>query len=155
MSVRFFIPRDAAAIAVGADEVAAALAKAAQTAGRSIEIVRTGSRGMMWLEPLLEVESHGVRHGFGPLEVSDVASLVAAGLLDGHSLAVAGHAKSVGPVEQIGFFARQTRLTFARCGIIDPLSLEDYRAHGCYVGLEQAVGLGGAGIVDVVAKSGL
>ena len=139
MSVRFFIPRDAAAIAVGADEVAAALAKAAQTAGRSIEIVRTGSRGMMWLEPLLEVESHGVRHGFGPLDVSDVASLVAAGLLDGHSLAVAGHPKSVGPVEQIGFFARQTRLTFARCGIIDPLSLEDYRAD----------------IVDVVAKSGL
>jgi formate dehydrogenase iron-sulfur subunit len=154
-SIRFFIPRDAAAIAVGADGVAAALGKAAQTAGRNIEIVRTGSRGMMWLEPLLEVESNGVRHGFGPLEADDIPGLVAAGLLDGHSIGLTTHPKSVGPVEQIGFFSRQTRLTFARCGVIDPLSLDDYRAHGGYVGLEQALALGGAGIVDVVAKSGL
>jgi formate dehydrogenase iron-sulfur subunit len=155
MSVRFFISRDAAAIAVGADEVAAALSKAAQAAGRTIEIVRTGSRGMMWLEPLLEVESNGVRHGFGPLDVGDVANLVAAALLDGNPVALGSNPKSVGPVEQIGFFARQTRLTFARCGVIDPLSLDAYRAHGGYVGLEQALALGGAGVVDVVAKSGL
>ena len=155
MSVRFFISRDAAAIAVGADEVAAELSKAARAAGRIIEIVRTGSRGMMWLEPLLEVESNGVRHGFGPLDAGDVGGLVAAGLLDGNPVALGAHAKSVGPVEQIGFFARQTRLTFARCGVIDPLSLDSYRAHGGYVGLEQALALGGAGIVDIVAKSGL
>ncbi len=154
-NLRFYIPRDAAAIAVGADDVATALAKAAAAAGRTIEIIRTGSRGMMWLEPLLEIESHGVRHGFGPLEVADIASLVAAGILDGHSLALTTHPKSVGPVEQIGFFARQTRLTFARCGVIDPLSLDDYRSHGGYVGLEQALALGGAAIIDVVAKSGL
>ncbi len=155
MMVRFFIPRDAAAIAVGADDVAAALSKAATAAGRDIEIVRTGSRGMMWLEPLLEVESGGVRHGFGPVEAQDIAALVGAGLLDGNPAALSTHPKSLGPVEKIGYFARQTRLTFARCGVIDPLSLADYRAHGGYVGLEQAIGLGGAGIVDVVAKSGL
>ncbi len=156
MMVRFFIPRDAAAIAVGADDVAAALSKAATAAGRDIEIVRTGSRGMMWLEPLLEVESGGVRHGFGPVEAQDIAALVGAGLLDGNPAALLStHPKSLGPVEKIGYFARQTRLTFARCGVIDPLSLADYRAHGGYVGLEQAIGLGGAGIVDVVAKSGL
>jgi formate dehydrogenase iron-sulfur subunit len=155
MTVRIYIPRDAAAIAVGADDVAMAVSRAASAAGRSVEIVRTGSRGMMWLEPLLEIESGGVRHGFGPLDVQDVDSLVAAGLLDGYSPALTAHPRSVGPVEQIGFFARQTRLTFARCGVIDPLSLDAYRALGGYVGLEQALGLGGAGIVDVVAKSGL
>ncbi|MFN3743318.1 MAG: NADH-ubiquinone oxidoreductase-F iron-sulfur binding region domain-containing protein [Hyphomicrobiaceae bacterium] len=155
MTVRVFLPRDAAAIAVGADEVAAALDKAAAAAGRVIEIVRTGSRGMMWLEPLLEVESRGVRHGFGPLEVSDIDRLVADGLIDGNPAALSAHPKSLGPVEKIGYFARQTRLTFARCGVIDPLSLDDYRAHGGYVGLERAIGLGGAEIVDVVTKSGL
>jgi formate dehydrogenase iron-sulfur subunit len=155
MTVRFYIPRDAAAVAVGADEVAAALSRAATAAGRSIEIVRTGSRGMMWLEPLVEVESGGARHGFGPLEVHDIDGLVASGLLDGNAAVLASHPKSLGPVEKIGFFARQTRLTFARCGVIDPLALDDYRAHGGYVGLEQALALGGAGIVDVVAKSGL
>ena len=155
MTVRFFIPRDAAAIAVGADEVAAAISKAAHSAGRTIEIVRTGSRGMMWLEPLLELESNGVRHGFGPLDVGDIDGLVASGLLDDNAERLTSHPKSVGPINQIGFFARQTRLTFARCGVIDPLSLDAYRAHGGYVGLEQALALGGAGIVDVVAKSGL
>ena len=155
MTMRFYIPRDAAAVAVGADEVAAALSRAAASAGRIIEIVRTGSRGMMWLEPQLEIESGGVRHGFGPLESQDIDGLVASGLLDGNAAALASHPKSLGPVEKIGFFARQTRLTFARCGVIDPLSLDAYRAHGGYVGLEQALALGGAGIVDVVAKSGL
>ena len=77
------------------------------------------------------------------------------GLLDGNAATLASHPKSLGPVEKIGFFARQKRLTFARCGVIDPLSLDAYRAHGGYVGLEQALALGGAGIVDVVAKSGL
>jgi formate dehydrogenase iron-sulfur subunit len=155
MTMRFYIPRDAAAVAVGADEVAAALSRAATAAGCTIEIVRTGSRGMMWLEPLLEVESGGVRHGFGPLDVQDIDGLVASGLLDGDAAALASHRKSLGPVEKVSFFARQTRLTFARCGVIDPLSLDDYRAHGGYVGLEKALALGGAGIVDVVAKSGL
>jgi formate dehydrogenase iron-sulfur subunit len=99
MTVRFFIPRDAAAIAVGADEVAAALAKAATAAGRDIQIVRTGSRGMMWLEPLLEIESGGVRHGFGPLEVSDIGGLVSAGLFDANPAALSAHPKSLGTVE--------------------------------------------------------
>jgi formate dehydrogenase iron-sulfur subunit len=155
MTVRFYIPRDAAAIAVGADDVAAALSRAAAGAGRTIEVVRTGSRGMMWLEPLMEVESQGVRHGFGPIEAHDIDALVAGGLLDGDAAALASHPKSLGPVERIGFFARQTRLTFARCGVIDPLSLDAYRAHGGYVGLEQALALAGADIVDIVAKSGL
>ncbi len=152
MSVRLFIPRDAAALAVGADDVAAALAEAARAAGVEAEIVRTGSRGMLWLEPLVEVEHDGIRYGYGPVELSDIGELVAAGLLTDK---VIWHGKALGPVEQIGFFKRQTRLTFARCGVIDPLSLDGYRAHGGYKGLERALSMQPLEIVDEVTRSGL
>jgi formate dehydrogenase iron-sulfur subunit len=154
-TVRAFLPRDAAAIAVGAEEVATALAKAAAAAGQSVEIVRTGSRGMLWLEPLLELEIGGVRHGFGPVEAHEADWLARHGLLSGDLSRLQAHPKYVGVVDKIGYLARQTRLTFARCGVIDPLSLDDYRAHGGYKGLARALSLAPAGIVDELAKSGL
>ena len=153
MSLRVFLPKDAAAIAVGADEVAAALAMSVAD-GRT-EIIRTGSRGLFWLEPLLEVEAGGVRYGFGPLEPGDVSGLVKAGLLDGQTLAGLAHPKALGPIERIPFLARQQRFTFSRCGITDPLSLEDYRAHGGCKGLEKALALKPLSIVEEVTKSGL
>ena len=153
---RLFIPKDAAAVAVGADDIAAAFATAATAAGGpAIEIVRTGSRGMLWLEPLIEVEAGGVRHGFGPVEATDVAWLVKNGLLRGDVARCQAHPRYLGPVDRIAYLARQTRLTFVRCGVIDPLSLDAYRAHGGYKGLERALSLTPAGIVDEVAKSGL
>ncbi|WP_132545397.1 NADH-ubiquinone oxidoreductase-F iron-sulfur binding region domain-containing protein [Rhodovulum euryhalinum] len=142
-----YLSKDAAALALGADEVARAIA--AEAAARAIELrlVRTGSRGMVWLEPLLEIERDGVRHGFGPLEVSDVKPLFESDSGD--------HPKALGPVEAIPFFARQTRLTFARCGVIDPLDLDAYRAHGGMRGLERARGMAPADIVAEVTESGL
>src|SRR5690606_30008519 len=98
------------------DDVAEALANEARKRGVDLKIVRTGTRGMLFLEPLLEVDSGGVRVGYGPVTPADVASLFDAGFLDGkdHHL---GH----GPVEEIPWFKSQTRLTFARVGRIDPL----------------------------------
>jgi formate dehydrogenase iron-sulfur subunit len=154
VSGRLYLPRDAAALAVGADDVAAALQRAADAAAQTPQLVRNGSRGMLWLEPLLEVEIDGVRHAFGPLEASDVFELVSAGLLTNPRTALA-HPKSLGPTEQIDFFARQTRLTFARCGVIDPLSLEEYRTTGGYAGLARALTLSSGAIVEEVTKSGL
>ncbi len=154
MTPRFFLPRDAAALAVGADDVATALRAAADVSGQAIEIVRTGSRGMLWLEPLLEAEIDGVRHAFGPLEASDISGLAARSLFTNPHVALE-HPKSLGPTEQIDFFAKQTRLTFARCGVIDPLSLDDYRATGGYAGLTRALTLTPADIVDDVTTSGL
>jgi formate dehydrogenase iron-sulfur subunit len=147
MTTKIFVPRDAAALAVGADDVAAALSHAAQKSQRPIQIVRTGSRGMLWLEPLVEVEIDGVRHGFALVEPDDAIGLVSG---DVHA-----HPKAVGPVAKIDYFARQTRLTFARCGVIDPLSLDAYRATGGYRGLERALALTPAAIVDEVAASGV
>src|SRR5687768_489029 len=149
MATRIFVPRDAAARAVGADKVAAAIAEATKRKGIAVEIVRTGSRGLFWLEPLIEVETASGRIGFGPVAVKDVASLFADGL------PAASHALCVGRPEEIPFLKKQTRITFARCGIIDPLSLADYRAHGGWRGLERARSLGPTATVEEVTKSGL
>jgi formate dehydrogenase iron-sulfur subunit len=149
MATRLFVPRDAAARAVGADKVATAILDECKRKGLPVEIVRTGSRGLFWLEPLVEVETPGGRIGFGPVTVKDVAGLFADGL------PAASHPLCVGRPEEIPFLKRQTRITFARCGIIDPLSLADYRAHGGWRGLERARSLGPVATVEEVTKSGL
>ncbi|MFZ1662331.1 MAG: formate dehydrogenase, partial [Paracoccaceae bacterium] len=145
--MKLYIPRDAAAKALGADEVVAAVRAEAAKRGADVTIVRNGSRGMVWLEPLVEVERADGRHAFGPVAASDVASLFDADW--------GGHALAQGLTEEIPFFKSQTRLTFARCGKIDPLSLEDYAAHGGLTGLKRALGMSGAAIVQEVTDSGL
>jgi formate dehydrogenase iron-sulfur subunit len=147
--IRLFLPRDSGARAVGADAVAAALTEAARTQGVALELVRTGSRGLYWLEPMAEAEIRGARFAWGPLRPSDASSLIAALVKhDAHPLAL-------GPTEAIPFLKRQTRLTFARCGVNDPLSLADYRASGGGRGLEKALALAPAAVIDAVAASGL
>ena len=56
-NTRVFVPRDAAALSMGANTVAKAIASEAGKRNATIEIVRNGSRGMLWLEPLVEVET--------------------------------------------------------------------------------------------------
>jgi formate dehydrogenase iron-sulfur subunit len=143
---RIFVPRDALAVAVGADEVASALAAACPEA----IIVRNGSRGMAWLEPLVEVETASGRIGYGPVSAEDVPGLLEAGFLSGGA-----HEKRIGRSEDVPFMARQTRVTFSRCGITDPVSLSDYRAYGGLAGLSRAIGMSGPEIVDELVKSGL
>jgi formate dehydrogenase iron-sulfur subunit len=150
VSVRLFVPGDAGALAVGADDVAAALLAEASRLGREVEIIRNGSRGAFWLETLVEVETPGGRIGYGPIEPDDVPGLVAAGLFDGGE-----HLKRLGRPETLAFFARQTRLTFARCGLVDPRSMTDFRANGGGRGLEKAASLGPAGVLDAIARSSL
>ncbi len=151
MTVRVFIPNDMAAVAVGADAVAEAIRAAAQAAGIPARIVRNGSRGLFRIEPLVEVQTADGRVGYGPVAASDVPSLVAAGLFEGRG----GHPLHLGDVGAMAFFARQTRLTFARNGLTDPLSLDDYRANGGYAGLEKAVAMTGEAMVDAMKVSGL
>jgi formate dehydrogenase iron-sulfur subunit len=145
---RIYIPGDSGALAVGADEVAAAFAVAlADRPG--VEIVRNGSRGLYWLEPLVEVETAGERFAYGPVMPGDASSVLAAAFVGGP------HPLALGPVGDIAWLKRQTRLTFARCGATDPLSIADYRNHGGLAGLERALSLGADGIVEEVAQSGL
>jgi formate dehydrogenase iron-sulfur subunit len=150
MTVRLFIPADAGALAVGAEEVAAALVMAAARRGTRIEITRTGSRGLYWLEPLIEVATPAGRVAYGPVTAGDVEGLFEAGFLAGGE-----HRLRHGLTEEISWLKRQTRLTFARCGVIDPRSLEDYRAHGGYAGLARALERGPDKVVEEVVQSGL
>jgi formate dehydrogenase iron-sulfur subunit len=147
---RVFVPSDTTARSLGADAVAGAIQAEASARDIAVEIVRNGSRGLYWLEPLVEVEVDGSRIAYGPVEAADVPSLFDAGFTDG-----AAHSKRLGPTEDIPYLAAQQRLTFARVGIIDPLSLEDYRAHGGYAGLANAVEMSGSAIVAAVTESGL
>jgi formate dehydrogenase iron-sulfur subunit len=151
MTVRIFVPRDSTALAVGADAVAARIAAEAARRGIDIEIVRNSTRGLLWLEPLVEVETADGRAGFGPVEAADV------GALFDHRFHVGDrtHRLSTGLVEQIPYLARQSRLTFCRAGITDPLSLNDYEAHGGYRGLRNALAMEPAAIVAAVTASGL
>jgi formate dehydrogenase iron-sulfur subunit len=153
MTIRIYIPRDAAAIACGADDVANAIVAAAAKAKVKAEVIRNGSRGMLWLEPLMEIEDNGVRYAFGPMNEAEAKKIVS--LLAKSGAAKIKHALALGPTEDIPFFKKQTRLTFARCGLTDPVSLSDYKAHGGYKGLERALKLKPLEIVEEVTKSGL
>ena len=131
MSARIFVPTIPRLLSVGPDAVAAALSREARNRGVDVAIVRTGSRGLFWLEPLVEVETAAGRKGYGSVSVEDVRSLFECGFLSGGA-----HPKSLGALEDIPYLKRQQRLVFARCGLTDPLSLDDYRRQGGLMGLE-------------------
>jgi formate dehydrogenase iron-sulfur subunit len=145
-----YVPRDSAALAVGADEVTAALKSECARRGLTVEVVRNGSRGLFWLEPLVEIETANGRVAYGPVTPEDVPALLDAGLLEGRD-----HALGHGLTEEIPYLKKQERLTFARMGVIDPLSVEQYKAHDGWAGLAKALTLDGAAIVEEVTQSGL
>ncbi len=145
-----FVPADAAALALGANRVADAIQAEAARRGAAVRVVRTGSRGMVFLEPLVEVMTEAGRMGYGPVRAADVPGLFDAGLLEGGA-----HPLAIGRPEEHPWQAGQTRLTFRRCGVVDPSSVADYRAHGGYAGLQRALAMDGTAIVDEIKLSGL
>jgi formate dehydrogenase iron-sulfur subunit len=147
---RVFVPRDSGALSVGAEAVARAIAAEAVLRGAAVELVRNGSRGLYWLEPFVEVETPGGRIAYGPVTEADVPGLFQAGFLEGRP-----HALRLGLPEELPYLAKQERLTFVRVGITDPVSVEDYEAHGGYRGLRRALELAPADVVDAVTQSGL
>jgi formate dehydrogenase iron-sulfur subunit len=148
--ITLFVPCDSAALAAGADEVVDALHKEATARGTAIDVQRNSSRGMFWLEPLVEVVTAKGRMAYGPVAFEDVPALFDAGFLNGGA-----HALSLGLTDEIAYLAKQQRLTFARMGITRPLSLDDYAAHGGWAGLQKAVAVDGAEVVQTVLDSGL
>ena len=150
MSFTVYVPRDAGALSLGAEATAAAIAAEASRRGLDVTVVRNGSRGLYWLEPMVEVTTDAGRVAYGPVQAEDVAGLFDADFLHG-----AQHALGHGLTEKIPYLAKQERLTFARVGIVDPRSLDDYRAHGGYRGLDNALKMAPADIVAAVTDSGL
>jgi formate dehydrogenase iron-sulfur subunit len=149
-AVKIYVPRDAAALGVGADETARAITAEAGHRGAQIQLIRNGSRGLLWLEPLVEVEVAGIRMAYGPVQAEDVPALFDAGFMGGKP-----HALSLGATDEIPYLKKQDRLTFARVGLTDPRSLSDYLAHDGYRGLTAALAMTPADIVASVTASGL
>jgi formate dehydrogenase iron-sulfur subunit len=147
---KLYLPRDSSALALGAERVARAIQQEAARRGSAISLVRNGSRGLYWLEPLLEVKTAAGRVAYGPVQPGEVASLFEAGFLEGKA-----HPRYLGPTEEIPYLKNQERLTFARVGLTDPVSLDDYLAHQGYRGLRNALEISPEAIVEEVTLSGL
>jgi formate dehydrogenase iron-sulfur subunit len=148
--VKVYVPRDSTALSLGADRTAKAIQTEADKRGIKIELVRNGSRGLFWLEPLVEVETDKGRVAYAPVQPKDVA-----GLFDANFLKGGKHTLNLGLTEEIEWLKKQQRLTFARVGIIDPVSLDDYIAHDGYKGLKNALKMSSVDIVKTVTDSGL
>jgi formate dehydrogenase iron-sulfur subunit len=149
-AVKIYVPIDAAACGVGANETASAIAAESRHRGVEIDLVRNGSRGLLWLEPLVEVLTANGRMAYGPVNAKDVASLFDADFTQGKS-----HALALGPTEDIPYLKNQERLTFARVGIIDPRNIDEYIEHDGYRGLTAALAMEPGAIVAAVTASGL
>ncbi|EUJ11472.1 NADH:ubiquinone oxidoreductase, NADH-binding (51 kD) subunit [Methylophilaceae bacterium 11] len=148
--IKVFVPRDSTALSLGADRTAKAIAAEAQKRGIEIELVRNGSRGLFWLEPFVEVATDKGRVAYAPVQPKDVPSL-----FDADFLHAGAHPLNLGLTESLNWLKKQQRLTFARIGITDPVSLDDYIAHDGYKGLANALKMSGADIVKTVTDSGL
>jgi formate dehydrogenase iron-sulfur subunit len=150
MDVTVYVPRDSGALSLGAEPVARAIEAEASARDMTVRIVRNGSRGLYWLEPLVEVCVADTRLAYGPVRKADVPSLFAADFLHGGA-----HVLALGPTAEIPWLEAQQRLTCSRVGVIDPVSIADYEAHEGFAGLRRALEMGPAAIVREVTESGL
>jgi len=149
-TIRVFVPRETVALSLGADDVADAIERTAKEIQCDLEIVRNGSRGLSWLEPLIEVQVGAERVAYGPVRTADIAELFSADFLHGGE-----HALALGNTANIPYLQSQQRWTFRRCGLIDPLSVAEYQQHGGFDGLRKAIDMGSTAVVEAVTKSGL
>lgn len=145
MSQRVYVPSDSTARSLGADAIAASL----EALPLDLEIIRNGSRGMFWLEPMIEIETADGRVGFPNMDAESIPMLFNSGVPP------ESHPNCIGLIEHFDYLKNQHRLTSIRIGVVDPNSLEDYRTHGGFLGLEQAQKLSPQQIVETVTASGL
>ncbi|MCF7695081.1 MULTISPECIES: formate dehydrogenase beta subunit [Mycetohabitans] len=157
MAIRIYVPSDTTAIALGADEIAQAIAGQAARRALDIELVRNGSRGLSWLEPLVEVGTAAGRIGYANVALQDIDALFDSGFHtdDAAQARAAAHPKCVGLVEALPYLSKQQRLTFSRIGLIDPLSIDDYVAHGGLQGLHRALQMAPAAACQLLIDAGL
>ena len=150
MAYRIFIPRDSSAISLGADKVCQEILNESKKRNIDIDIVRNGSRGLFWLEPMVEVETSKGRVAYGPVTVSDVTSLFDSKFFLGNN-----HQLFLGITDDIKWLKNQERLTYARVGITDPLSIVDYEKLDGFKGLKNSLQLTQENIIKEIADSGL
>ena len=144
---KVYVPRETSAVSVGADDVAIAIARKSKEIGSDIQLVRNGSWGASWLEPLIEVEVDGQRIAYGNVDTGDIDSLFEADFLAGGD-----HERRLGPIQEIPYLINQDRWTFFRVGLIEPLSIDSYTAHQGFKGLQKAFEIGSEGVLEAVRE---
>ena len=150
MATKVYVPRETASVSVGADDVAIAIARCAKQNGERIELVRNGSWGATWLEPLVEVVVDDKRIAYGNVAAGDVPALFDADFLRGGE-----HDRRLGAINEIPYLINQDRWTFWRCGLIEPLNIDDFRVHQGFKAFEKAVEMGAEAVIEAVKTSGL
>jgi len=145
MTTTVYVPRETVAVSLGAHEIAQRL-----KAIGGVNVIRNGSWGASWLEPMLEVVVDDLRIAYGPVLPGDLDSLLEAGFLQGGE-----HPLKIGPTIEIPYLIKQERWTFFRCGLIDPVSIDDYVQRKGFAGLQKAFEIGPAAVVEQVKESGL
>lgn len=150
MTISIYIPQESTALALGADEIATKITEEATKRGLDIAITRNGSRGMLWAEPLLEVDVEGIRHGYANIDPDNVTSLFDANFLTGGI-----HPSSLGPVEEVDYLKNQDRVIFARAGLDDPTDINAYQTRDGFSALKKALEMSASDITEEVFASGL
>ena len=150
MTYKIYIPRDSSAISLGANDVFNEILKESKERNLDVSIIRNGSRGIFWLEPMIEVETPKGRVAYGPISLLDVA-----GLFDQEFYLGKKHSLFLGLTEEISWLKNQERLTYARVGITDPVDIDDYEKHDGFRGLKKSISLSQEEIVKEVTESGL
>ena len=150
MAYKIYIPRDSSALSLGANDVYKEILKESKERKLDISIIRNGSRGIFWLEPMIEVETSNGRVAYGPISVTDIPSL-----FDQEFYLGKKHSLFLGITEEISWLKKQERLTYARVGIIDPVDIDDYERHDGFKGLKKSISLSQEDIVKEVTDSGL
>ena len=153
--IDIFIPQDTTSLALGSDQVASLLMELSNDRGLDVNLTRNGSRGMFWLEPLLEVEFEDDRVGFGPVTLADVPSIIDILEDSQDDFNNITHPLFLGRVENIEYLAKQQRLTFKRSGLCDPTCIKSYQNLSGFEGLTRALPLSSQSIVDEIKNSGL
>ncbi len=148
--MKLFVSTDSSSLSIGAQAVIDSLSEAARCRNIPVDLVRTGSRGLFWLEPMIEYEHLGQRLAFGPVTPVEVPNILDA-LVTGNRQ----HPLNLGPVEGLFETQGQQRINFRRCGEIAPTSWSDYLATGGSKGLLRALQIGPAAVIETVTRSGL
>jgi len=151
MAIKIYIPCDTTTLAQGGERVALLIKAEATNRSIDVDIIRNGSRGLFWLEPLVEVATKHGRVGYGSVTENDITALFDAKFYQGNK----DHPLHIGYPEEHPYLKKQQRLTFARAGIIDPVSISDYLKYDGYKGLTSALSKSGQAIIDEVKSSGL
>ena len=148
-------------IAAEADRLWEALAPLAQA--RGVELMRVGTLGLSWLQPVVELERPGAGAVvYGPLRPEDAEAFLDAALgpqpaedaarwLIGARTPAAGAA----PLSAHPFWAPQQRRLMRSMGVIDPESLDEAIAEGAYEALDRAIGMEPMAICDLVLAAGV